>query len=209
MPDEAVIVTQGGEEAVALLERAFAPIHDLGYAPADWYWRRDLDGALFSSARIAIVSEADEAFQAWRAVGHVPTRWPVDDAGEQTVSELQTVLDPYDLHASLEHLAGSLRYAAEVGGIEVAGERIATNRESQAQIQALEHDAEREPEELVSFRFQNGYRTIDSATVLIIAAEVRAHKRRLRALDADVRAKIASGTFATKEQVEAAFAPQA
>jgi hypothetical protein len=66
------------------------------YNPIDWYWKSD-DGRVFSSARQALISEADGGFKAFMASGGKPTRWPVDDEGRQTDAALQNVLTPYGL----------------------------------------------------------------------------------------------------------------
>jgi hypothetical protein len=62
----------------------------------DWYWKAD-DGRVYSSAQQAIVTEADESFVTFNGEGGTPTRWPVDESGEQTNAALQEVLTPYGL----------------------------------------------------------------------------------------------------------------
>lgn len=67
--------------------------------PHDWYWLAD-DGRLFSSAASALVASDDDDYEAWVASGMIPTRWPCDDAGEQTEASLAVVLAPHGLYAS-------------------------------------------------------------------------------------------------------------
>ena len=65
--------------------------------PFDHYWLRD-DGAVFSSAKQALVPADDPDFVAWLAIdGHYTTVWPRDDAGAQTDQALNDVLTPYGL----------------------------------------------------------------------------------------------------------------
>lgn len=62
--------------------------------PENWYWQSD-DGRVYSSAIQSVVPKTYNAFKDWLADGNQPTRWPVDDNGEQTDVELSKVLKPY------------------------------------------------------------------------------------------------------------------
>lgn len=64
--------------------------------PENWYWQSD-DGRVYSSAIQSVVPKTYNAFKDWLADGNQPTRWPVDDNGEQTDAELSKVLKPYGL----------------------------------------------------------------------------------------------------------------
>lgn len=77
------------------------------YTPRDWYWTAD-DGRVFSSARQATVGRADPSLAAFESAGGTPTRWPVDDAGEQTTAALQDVLTPYGLYVDFASLQAAL-----------------------------------------------------------------------------------------------------
>jgi len=68
----------------------------LPYVGQDWYWKTD-DGKVYSSKANALVAEDDETYTEWIADGGMTTRWPVDDAGDQTVPALQWVLTPYGI----------------------------------------------------------------------------------------------------------------
>lgn len=110
------------------------------YTPADWYWRRD-DGAIFASARQAIVDEAEGGYAAFVADGNQATRWPVDDAGQQTDAALRDVLAPYGLALTrAETMLAALadrRWRAEVGGITVAGLAVPTDRTTQDRVDQI------------------------------------------------------------------------
>lgn len=83
------------------------------FDPADWYWEAD-DGRLYSSAAQALVNP-DMAYQDWLQ-DHQPTRWPVDEGGEQTDAALQEVLSPYGRtlwRASLGELKAGLKRAID------------------------------------------------------------------------------------------------
>lgn len=71
------------------------------FDPYHWYWLAD-DGRLYSSRAGALVEPTDAAVDAWRADGRHPTRWPADDAGEQTDAALQAVLAPYGLRIGVD-----------------------------------------------------------------------------------------------------------
>nr|WP_278434127.1 hypothetical protein [Brucella anthropi] len=64
--------------------------------PFNWYWQAD-DGRVYSSANQSLVPKSYQAFKNWIAEGNKPTRWPVDDNGDQTDAELSMVLKPYGL----------------------------------------------------------------------------------------------------------------
>lgn len=178
------------------------------YEPADWYWRAG-NGRLFSSARVALVENADPDFQAWLAGGRAPTPWPRDAQGQETAGALQEVLEPHGLFASLEAYAASVRYAHETGGIAVAGLPVATDRGSQALINGAFNLVSAKPETIVRFKAGGGFVSLDAAAVAIIATEVGEHVQRCFAREAEVVAAIAAGTIATKAEVDAAFADAA
>jgi hypothetical protein len=61
------------------------------FQPGHWYWLAD-DGRVFSSERQLTVNESDQGYIDWCATGRKPTRWPVDDAGQQTDEILKETL---------------------------------------------------------------------------------------------------------------------
>lgn len=64
--------------------------------PNNWHWLSD-DGRIYSSAVQALVSKTNAHYVDWLTSGNIPTRWPQDNAGEQTDAELAKVLAPYRL----------------------------------------------------------------------------------------------------------------
>lgn len=66
------------------------------YNPSDWYWLAD-DGRLYSSKKNKLIAAKDKDYVAWCETPYLPTRWPSDDQGEQTDSELAKVLSPYGI----------------------------------------------------------------------------------------------------------------
>ncbi|KAB2768632.1 hypothetical protein [Brucella anthropi] len=79
------------------------------YNPYDWYWLAD-DGRVFASANQSLVPKSYPAYKNWLANGNVPTRWPCDDSGAQTDSELSKVLKPYGLTiGSFEEIKSMLK----------------------------------------------------------------------------------------------------
>lgn len=176
------------------------------FIPQDWYWQR-ASGALFSSARIAEVSATDEAYVEWVERGFVPTPYPKDAEGSESVAELEAVLSPYGLHASLEAHARDLSWRIRVGGTEIGGVRVATDDGGLALLNGLKGLAEDDP--TATFPFDDGSPagvslSAEQAIALAKAAGAwvqATFKRRL-----DVLKAIRAGTLATKEAVEAALA---
>lgn len=66
------------------------------FDPYNWYWLAD-DGRLYSSAKQRLIDGSTPIYLKWIAGAYQPTRWPVDDNGEQTEAELSKVLAPYGL----------------------------------------------------------------------------------------------------------------
>lgn len=175
---------------------------------ADWYWRK-ADGTLFSSKRIATVPATDAAFVAWSADGTMPTAFPRDTAGQESLAELQAVLARDGMSASLEAYAAARRYAVETAGITVAGMAIRTDRDSQAMISGAFNLAQAKPEAKVLFKGANGFVPLDAAAIQIVATAVGEHVQACFAKEAEVAAAIGAGTVASKAAVDAAFAPLA
>ena len=63
--------------------------------PADWYWCAD-DGRVYSSLSQTLIGSDDPGLMAFTE-RFQPTRWPSDDAGQQTDAALLDVLTPYGL----------------------------------------------------------------------------------------------------------------
>lgn len=184
------------------------------YDARDWYWRRE-DGSLFSSARIESVADSDPDFLAWAEDGTPVSQYPRDEAGNESVAELQRVLDAYDLHASLAAYQAKVRYGAEIRGVtvEVGGEPVpvSTRREDRdglgqtmlAILGGLRADG-------ASFKFADGVsRPATNAEMQVAIATAFGHVQAAFDTETTVLADIAAGTIATKAEVEAAYADPA
>jgi hypothetical protein len=188
------------------------------YDPSDWYWLK-ADGRLFSSARIAIVPATDETYLEWVATDGVPTPYPVDTEGNESTAELQAVLDPYGLHATLAHYAGGLRWEAQVAGVPVSvgggTYHFATDADGRASLNETLAVATNYETTSGTGSFRTAWKTLDGFTknpltlsdLQTVGIAVGNHVLGCFATEADVDAELAAGTMTTKEQVEAAFAP--
>jgi hypothetical protein len=67
--------------------------------PKSWYWRAD-DGRIFAAQSGDLVPAEDPDYASFLALGMNPTRWPTDEAGEQTSAALDAVLAPYGISAN-------------------------------------------------------------------------------------------------------------
>ncbi|WP_054312928.1 DUF4376 domain-containing protein [Mesorhizobium sp. 1M-11] len=185
------------------------------YDPRDWYWLAD-DGRLYGSARQALVADAetDGDYAAWvDGDGHA-TRWPADDAGEQTEAALAAVLAPYGLtlwpiplKVQLTAYAADKRWQVETGGITVGGATIDTSRESQAMITGAYAYSQANPTETISYKAASGWVSMDAATLAAIATAVGAHVQACFAAEAAMAAEIEAGTITTTAEIDAADWP--
>lgn len=177
------------------------------FDPHDWYWRLE-GGAVYSSAKRAIVPEDEPDFVAWTEAGGVPRVAP-DEHGNATLVLVETILAQYGIAATSDDLpayAAELRYGAETNGIDIGGSTIATDRQSQALINGAFNLAQADPNTVFRFKTADGFMTLDAAAIQIIAIEVGRHVQACFAKEADVVASIASGSITLREQVAAAFA---
>ena len=183
------------------------------YDPADWYWRKE-DGSLFSSARVATVSNEDETFLQWTQAGlRTPTNWPRDEHGAETVGALQSALDPVGGHASLQHYASGIRYLVEVAGAmaTVGGKSVLVSTARGEDRSALSNTMiailAGVRQDGAAFKFADGGSrpvTNDEMKAAIVAAFH--HVQAAFDLEQDVIGKIGSGKVKTIEQVDEIFA---
>jgi hypothetical protein len=89
------------------------------YDPYVWYWLAD-DGRIFSGKVEALVPDTDSDYQTF-LLGNVPTPWPRDDEGNQTLAELQRVLFPYRITVDLKAYAFAVRDQKEHDGCPITG----------------------------------------------------------------------------------------
>jgi len=177
------------------------------YIPADWYWKRS-DGMYWSSARLTFVNAGDKDYRDWLEadLGRTPSAYPRDAAGAESVDALAEALAPYpDAFASLADYVSSLRYAAEVAGIEVGGMQIATDRESQGLINGAYNLVGAKPDMTIRFNVGGKSTRLDSAAVHIVAIAVGEHVQACREREGDVLDAIEAGTIKTRAEALAAF----
>lgn len=188
------------------------------FTPSDWYWLK-ADGSLFSSARIATVPASDEAYVEWAAEGGVATRYPVDVEGNESEAELQAVLNAYGLHANLAHYAGALRYADQIAGVAVkvggGTYRFDTDGDGRSSLNETLSLAANYEAANGAGSFKTSWKTLDGFTknpltiadLQMVGLAVGSHVLSCFGKEAGAVAAIAAGTMATKEAIEAAFAP--
>ena len=93
------------------------------------------------------------------------------------------------------------RYDEEVGGLDVNGTQVATDRESQTKIVAARIMAKEDPAYTVDWKADNGFVTLDATTIIAIADAVLAH---IQGVFAKEKTKIAAiEAAATVEEVNA------
>lgn len=145
------------------------------YNPYDWYWLAE-DGRLFSSARQAVLDEADEDYLDWTEAGGLATAWPCDAAGAQTSAALQDVVGVYGLSVTLANLKASLKLAIDTaaerermryltGG---AGQAMTYTRKVE-QARAVQADADPQPEDYLLLAASIG---IDGDDIQAVAATI-------------------------------------
>lgn len=110
---------------------------------------------------------------------------------------------PVDLYA----YAAAARWKKETGGIVVYGMPIATDERTQGVLTAAYASAINDPGFTIpAWKIAPGtYVTLDNATILNIAAAVRAHVQACFSKNREVDAAIAAGTITTTAQIDTAF----
>lgn len=178
------------------------------FTPADWYWLAD-DGRLYSSARQIIVTTADAGYQAW---GGVPTRWPVDGQGAQTIAALQDVLTPYSRYVDPAAYANAKQWALATGGytVTIGGTPIVFPTDP-VSMGLITGKAARlaQPNPPTSFEWQTptGFISIPAAEFLGAATAVADFVQATFTALAAVLAAIEAGTITTIAAVDAAAWP--
>lgn len=109
------------------------------------------------------------------------------------------------LKSALLNHAAMKRYGKEVGGIEVMGAPIKTDRESQAMIAGAFALVQDDPQKSIKFKTSAGFVDLDAAAVTAIARAVGDHVQACFALEADVIAQIEAQEIETFEAIDQAF----
>lgn len=183
------------------------------FNPADWYWRAD-DGRAYSSARQEIVAAGDAGLAAFEAAHGYVTRWPCDDAGDQTDAALAAVLAPYGrslwpvpLKERLSAYVADKRWQVETGGIVVGGLPVATDDRSKIMIIGARVKAAADGDFTTEWKTQAGFVSIDASTIVAISDAVLAHVDACFAAEAVVLAAIEAGTITTTAEIDTADWP--
>ena len=69
------------------------------YNPQNHYWVK-ADGTIYSSEAMGIIAADDAAYLEWLDRGGKPTRYPLDEAGNESEAELAAVLAAHGLFVS-------------------------------------------------------------------------------------------------------------
>lgn len=176
------------------------------YNPTDWYWKKDNETQAFSSARMTMVPANDSGLAAHVAGHGSASRWPVDEAGQQTQAALQQVLEPYGLDAGLLAYASRQRWKKEVGGIEVGGVNIATDDRSKQMIMGARIAAQADEDFTTTWVASDGAIVeLNAAQVIGISNAVLAHVQLCFSTFATVKIGIDNNSITTRSQVDEAF----
>lgn len=183
------------------------------FDPADWYWWAD-DGRLYASARQSLIDHDDADYIAWSETPALPTRWPTDDAGEQTDAALAAVLAhhgralfPVPLKDRLTAYAADTRWRKETGGITVAGVPVATDDRSKQMIIGARVAADADADWTTQWVGAGGVvYPVDATAIVAISNAVQAHVNACFATFAGVKAEIEAGTIISAAEIDAAFA---
>lgn len=158
--------------------------------PADW------SEAIMRSAGAGYIAEARN--EAGDLIGYdidPPLTAAAYDAAAGAVSRSQLLA-----------YAALARWRKETGGINLAGQPIATDRESQSLISGAFALVQQQPETVIRFKTPSGFVTLDAAQMSAIAIAVAQHVQACFAIEADIAGDIASGEITTTAEIDAAFA---
>ncbi len=103
----------------------------------------------------------------------------------------------------LNHLA-DYRYKAEVGGIEINGSEIATDRATQSKINSIYIKAKEDPDYTTAWKAKNGFINLDANTIIAIADAVLIHVQHVFMAEATVM-QLDIDTFNSLNDIETAF----
>ncbi|NLS00170.1 DUF4376 domain-containing protein [Rhizobium sp. P38BS-XIX] len=178
------------------------------FDPLNCYWLSD-DGRIFASASSSIVSKKDAQYKAWLAVGNTPSKWPLDDNGNQTDASLQAVIGGYNLYLDLPAYAAAKRYSLETGGFSFKGHPIATDATSQSKIGNVALAANIVGSGFsTSFKCSDGsFFTLDQTDALSMATAIMNFISACFDAEAGVALGITNGTIKTLSDVDTATWP--
>lgn len=137
---------------------------------------------------------------------HVPANVRLFDEGTEV--ELEDTIDSKGRIDTVGHLraqkrrdVANMRYQREIGGVELRGMNIATDRESQALITGAALQATVDEDYTCQWKTQGGFVSLSAQQIIGIAQAVRAHVQACFDREAELLVEI--GKAKTKEAVEA------
>lgn len=188
------------------------PKTEWAYDARHWFWLRR-DGRVFSSARIATVMPDDPDYAAFLASGRLPTAYPRDAAGEESVVELQDAIGRGGGFASLPAYVAARRYALEIAGVaaKIGGAPVvvSTAREMAPTLRATLTDIQmkiRRDGDVLKVFADGTPRPATNAEAKAAATAGLVHIQAAFNLEGELTARLAAGTLTDKTGVDAAFA---
>jgi hypothetical protein len=176
------------------------------FNPSNWFWLAD-DARAYGSAKQVITDSSDPDYTAWTDDGYTATKWPRDEAGNQTEAALQDVLTPYGLFANLTYYAASARYTRASGGIEVTGHVYNSDVVSRNTVNSAYNFAQLNPTQTVQWKLADGtFVTLDKAGIETLNASVSEFVQLCFTCESNTVDAINAGTITTRAEVDAAFA---
>lgn len=146
-------------------------------------------------------------------VGCYPDNHPLIPAGAIQVPTWPThgkdkwINGAWDESPRLKEELATYRWEKEVGGITYGGLPIRTDDRSKLLIEGAYAKAldEANPSAPKNFKGENGFVTVDNATIISVALAVADHVQKCFDAEATVYAAIEAGTYATVQEVKDAF----
>ena len=103
--------------------------------------------------------------------------------------------EPEPAVADWPSLIAARRYEAEIGGIEIAGMRVATDDRSKLLINGAALESMIDPAYVMQWKTPAGFVELDAAQVLAVARAVRAHVQACFDREAELLMAVASGSI--------------
>jgi len=117
------------------------------------------------------------------------------------------VADVVVVTVDLKAYAAFVRYAKEIGGMEVGGVHVATDETSQAKLTGAYLKASRDATFTTDWKGTDGtFTSLDADSIIALGDAVLAHVAACFAAEKMVAAEIDTGSITTVTQVDAAFA---
>lgn len=102
--------------------------------------------------------------------------------------------------------AADLRWQKEIGGIEINGAQVMTDRVSQSLISGAFSLVQHDPETVIDFKMADGWVQLDAGTMTALAVAVGKHIQACFAIERAVAASIDADTITTFAEIDQEFA---